>query len=109
MFLGNSHLPILECWDRNYFPHLSALLVHDISAMLIGTQTVSLCAYCNHFDHSQILDLKNFQGPPLTIRPLDFSFPNVKTNNPQSLSNFKTTSKVFSLQKKFENQINEMC
>jgi hypothetical protein len=36
--------------------------------------------------------LKNFWGLQLTIHPLDFFFPNVKTNNPQSSSNFKTTS-----------------
>jgi hypothetical protein len=77
--------------------------------MLIGTQMVSLCACCNHFDYSQIMDLKSFEGPPLTIRPLDFSIPNVKTNNFQSSSNFKTTFEIFSLQKKFENQTNEMC
>jgi hypothetical protein len=33
---------------------------------------VSLCTYCNHSNYSHILDLRNFQGPPLTIHPLDF-------------------------------------
>ncbi len=92
MLLGNSHLPILECWDLSYFPYLNALLFHDTSVMLTGTKMVNFCAYCNHFDYSQILDLKNFWGLQLTIHPLDFFLPNVKTNNPQSSSNLKTTS-----------------
>jgi hypothetical protein len=53
-------------------------MVHDILAMLIGTQMVHLCIYCNHFaEYSQILNLKNFQGLLISIHPLDFSWPHV--------------------------------
>ncbi len=39
---------------------------------------VHLCIYCNHFaDYSQILDLKNLEGLPIAIHPLDFSCPHV--------------------------------
>ncbi len=48
-FMGN--LPILECWDCNYFPRPNPLLVHDTLAMLTGTQMVSLCTYSNHFSN----------------------------------------------------------
>ncbi len=79
MFLGNAHMPISKCWNRNYLPRPSPPLVHGTLTMLNGTQMVSLCALYNHsFDYSQILDLKNkFQGLPLTIRPLDFYLLNV--------------------------------
>jgi hypothetical protein len=39
---------------------------------------VRLCIYCNHaINNSHILKLKNFQGPLITICPLDFSLLNV--------------------------------
>jgi hypothetical protein len=73
MFLVNSHLPTLECWDCNYLPY--PILVHDTLMMLTNTQMVSLCPHCNHSsDYSQSLDLKIFQGPLLTSHRLDFSF-----------------------------------
>jgi hypothetical protein len=53
-------------------------MVHDTLAMLTGTQMVHLCIYYNHStNYSQILDLKNVQGLPIAIRPLDFSCPHV--------------------------------
>jgi hypothetical protein len=67
------HLPTLEYWDFSYLLHPSFLLAHDTQVMLTSTQMVSLCAYCNHsFNYSQIIDLKNFQGPPSMIHPLDY-------------------------------------
>ncbi len=38
MLLGNSHMPILECWNCSYFPHPSPPLVHDTFMMLTNTQ-----------------------------------------------------------------------
>jgi hypothetical protein len=74
MFLGNLCLPTLECWARSYFPRPNLLLIHNISAMLTSIRMISLCACCNHsFDYSQILDSKNFQGPPLISCPMDLS------------------------------------
>lgn len=82
MFLGNSHLPTLECWARSYFPRPNPLLIHDILTMLTNIQMVSLCAHCNHSsNYSQILDLKNFQGPPLISCPMDFFILEMFLNN----------------------------
>jgi hypothetical protein len=68
-------MPTLECWDCNYLPRPSPLLVHDTLMMLTHIKMVSLCACCNHYsNYSQCVDLKNFQGPPLKSHPLDFFY-----------------------------------
>lgn len=75
MFLGNSQIcPPLKCGDYSCVLCPNLLLVHDILSMLINTQIVSSCTYCNHSsNYSHILDLKNSHGPPTTISPLHFS------------------------------------
>ncbi len=46
--------------------------------MLTSTQMEILCVCCNHSSKClQILNLRNFQGPPPIIHPLYFSLPNV--------------------------------